>query len=225
LKRPAASAAPLRLLHAVVFLGFAAGALAAVQLEVLQLWRALTQPYHSGTPPQPLPLAAGAVVSFASLALLFSLARGRSVPLPVSIAMIGGAAAASSVLTYEVKERSAPGANVRCIEAARGLHERLSASPKTLSDVTALAAQAPGGPTPFRRRPFHPLPWHVEAVPRSDVLPEGAWPGWLLVHVDTERGAFTISAVGIDDRGAPTLLRDGEKLLAFEGAYLTQTGQ
>src|SRR5690606_26341400 len=91
---PGRSPLALRLIHAAVFLAFAAGAVAAALPEWRHGVSALGRPYHTGSPPRVL-LLLGAVLAVAGAAgVLLALVRGRSAPQGSSWLILGGAGAA-----------------------------------------------------------------------------------------------------------------------------------
>ncbi|MBL8956500.1 MAG: hypothetical protein JNK82_37340 [Myxococcaceae bacterium] len=211
----------LRVIHAVVFFGFASVTIAATHQELLQLWRAVAHPFHSGTAPHGVACAAGFAAAVTALGLAACLALGRAVPLWVSglglVAFLGS----FSLVRHEPQQRTVPGANVKSLEQARVLHEQLNRALQVAGTVPSDAAElALESSTPFFARPFTPLRWHIEKVKRTDALPDGAQPGWLLLQIDEpSRAAFVITAVGLDDDGEPSLLRSEGKPIEYRGAY------
>lgn len=198
----------LRILHAIVFLGFSSTAIAGTHLELLHLVHAVTQPFNSGTPPQVLPCLSGLLSLLLAAFLIVRLFLRQSVPVGVSALMLVAFGLSFTVLLHPPEQRSVPGANVKALDAARALHhdldDLLKQSGRVPDDV-----KAPQGPSPFHRR-FDALPWHVEKTARLDALPSGAEPGWLLLDVSDDRKGFGVSAVGIDPSGTPIVLRDDQ---------------
>jgi hypothetical protein len=197
----------LRIIHAIVFLGFASAAVAGTHLELLHLFRALTQPYNSGTPPELLPCISGVLSALLAAFLLVCLVLRRRVPLAVSGLMLIAFGLSFTVLLHHAEQRSPPGANVKALDAARALHHDLDDLLKQSGHVPQ-GVQAPDGASPYRRRDFSALAWHLEKTPKLDALPPGAEPGWLLLHVSDDRAEFGVTVVGIDPHGAPMLLKD-----------------
>jgi hypothetical protein len=213
----------LRILHAIVFLGFASTAIAATHLELLHLVRSVLHPYNSGTPPQPLPCAVGIAAILLALTLIARFGRRRSV-LFISVLMLVAFALSFTTLFLPAPElRSTAGANAKALLAASKVHNEvndiLQASGKAPRDPST-----PPEPSPFRARDFHPLAWHVALVPRTDALPDGAQPGWLLLRVADDQSSYSITAVGLDPEGKATVLRDeGGEPIELKGAYNPDT--
>lgn len=223
-KTPAS--APLRLIHALIFLGFAAATIAATHQELLQLWRSVTQPFHAGTPAAPLATSAGLTALLGAGVLLVCFALAKSAPLFVSVVMLGAFGAGFTVLSLEPKQRTAPGANLMAIDEAKVLHKRLNTMLQMTGTVpTDAQAIALGDETPYYQRGFASLPWHVELVKDTSVLPPGAQPGWLLLKSSPDRTSFIITAVGIDAEGNAALLRDKADAIEFRGAYNPDTSR
>ncbi|MBK7858363.1 MAG: hypothetical protein IPJ65_07015 [Archangiaceae bacterium] len=219
--------APLRVVHAIVFLGFASASVAATHQELLQLFRALAQPFNWGTPPQPIACAAGLASALLGLGLIARVVMGKAVPLWLSAALLLSFGGSLFVLGVEPRARTVPGANVKCLEQAKVLHAQLNAPLQQTGRVPAPDAPAMGlsGESPFYARPFDPLAWSARRVKSAEVLPEGAQPGWLLVQVPEDGASFVITAVGIDDDGRPAVLRQEGKPIEYRGAYNPDTAQ
>ncbi len=217
-----ASPPGLRVIYAIVFLGFAAIALAGTHPELLHLWRALTRSYSSGTPPNPIACASGLLAAAMAVAIAARVALGRAVQLSVSMLVMLAFVGSLIMLTHEQKQRSVPGANLACLSLAAKLHERLNRKLQDhggIDDPDEALQGVLDGSSPFYQRPFRALPWHLEKVSRTDVLPAGAQPGWFLLEVDPSHAAFVMTAVGIDDAGGPALLLTEGKPIEYRGAY------
>ena len=221
--RPRAAPTPLRILHAIVFLGFASAAMAATHQELLQLSRALFHPFSSGTPPHLVACGAGVLAGAMSLLLVGRVGLGRGVPLWVSGLLLLAFGGSLFVLGVEPKARTVPGANVKCLESAKVLHTQLNGPLQKTGRVPSGEALELSGDSPFFERPLTPLSWHVEKVNRTDALPDGAKPGWLLLQATADAASFVITAVGIDDDGQPGLLRQDGKPVEYRGAYNPDT--
>ncbi len=210
-KSPASAAG--RVVHAIFFFGFAAITLAATHVELLQLWRGLMQPFHSGTPPSVMPTASGVVAALGVLVILGCLAFGRSVPLVVSGLML--AAVGGGLFPFvdpdEVRaptERSVPGANLKMLEAARSVHEQLNAKLQTTGKLP-YDIELPTFLCPYRRKGFATLPTASRARPGAPMRCPTAPPRVrILLNATDDRVSFTLSAVGIDSHGEPAILRD-----------------
>lgn len=216
----------LRVFHAIVFLGFAAAAIAGTHQELLQLWRVISHPYNAGTRPIPIACAAGLLAAVLTLVLLACVAVGRTVPLAVSALMLLAFAGSFAVHLEEPKQRSVPGANVRALDRAKELHGKLaSVLQATRAVPTSGDALRVDGESPFHKRWLQPLPWRVELVKSIEELPAGAEPGWLLLEPSPDAASFAIASVGIDDQGLPSLLRQDGKPIAYRGAYNPDTAR
>lgn len=226
MKSQRASSPALRVFHAIVFLGFAAAAIAGTHQELIQLWRVVSQPYNAGTRPIPIACAAGLLAAVLTLVLLACVALGRTVPLAVSGLMLLSFAGSFAVHLEEPKQRSVPGANVKALDRAKELHGKI-ATVLQLTRVVPTSGQTlrVEGESPFHKRFLTPLPWRVELVPSIEQLPEGAEPGWLLLQASPDAASFAISSVGIDDQGLPSLLRQDGKPVAYRGAFNPDTAR
>lgn len=216
------AAAPpvLRLVHAIVFLGFASAAMAGTHQELLQLWRVLTQSYNAGTPPLPIACASGLVAAFGALFLIARVGFGKTVPLRVSALLLLAFLGSLTVLTAEPKQRTVPGANVTVLEKGKELHLKLNEGlQKTGTLSSSPEAFTLEGVSPFHKRLLTSLPWRVEKVNRTDALPDGAQPGWLLVQPSADLASYVITCVGIDSEGEPSLLRQEGNPIEYRGAY------
>lgn len=222
-EKPAAPPPLLRIVHAIVFLGFASAAMAATHAELQQLWRALTQRYHAGTPPDPIACASGLLAGVLAVALVACVGLGRKVPLAVSALLLLSFAGSLTVIRLEPKARTVPGANLKCLDRAKALHGKLNEALQKTGRVPSPEGLLPDEPTPFYRRPFTELPWKVEKVKRGDVLPDGAEPGGVLVQTPPDAASFVITGVGIDEAGEPSLLRQQDKPIEYRGAYNPDT--
>lgn len=210
----------LRIIHAIVFLGFASVTIAGAHQELLHLARGLMRPFSAGTPPHAIACASGLAAALGALILIVCVARRRTVPLVVSGLILLAFAGSLTLLQHEPKQRTVPGANVKALQQAQALHEKLNGPLQRAGQVLPDAASTPiEAESPFYERPFKPLPWHIEASKRTDALPDGAKPGWLLLHVEDSQAAFVITAVGIDEDGEPSLLRAEGKPIEYRGAY------
>jgi hypothetical protein len=220
---------PIRVLHGLVFGGFAAMCLAAGSPELVHLVRTQLQPFHPGPPPRPellLPMLAALV---GMVAVLVQNLRGREVRLSWSLLILG-----ALVLTLWgqreglVAGRTADSANVKILQVARELHEgtvsALRAQGTVSEDVgtwqAALEQVSHGEPSPVRTRSFAPLPFRIRKIESPEVLPSDALPGTLLLYVMPGGLAYALHPVGVSPTGEPWPLRapDGETLV-FRGAF------
>ncbi len=215
---PEKSPAGLRLVHAVVFLGFASATLAAVHPELIQLWVAWSHDFHPGTPPSVLGVAAGLVAAGGALTLVVFFARGQSAPLWVSGALLGSLLAGLASQGRGAPSRRSPeGANLLLLELGRAVHlkarDRLqqtgeAPTAKLFWDEALTTSMGPE--RPFHQRWFADVPWKLELLSRAEDFPAAAQPGTLLVFVSEDKATFTITLVGLDEHLAPARLRDRE---------------
>ncbi len=222
------SPAGLRVVHAVVFLGFASATLAAVHPELIQLGAAMRHTFHPGTPPSPLGVAAGLFAIAGSLTLLVFFVRGKSAPLWVSAALLlgllGGVASQGAAAP---SRRSPEGANLVLLELGRAVHlkarDRLQQAGEVPStqqfwDEALLASTGPE--RPFHQRSFAVVPWKLELLARAEDFPTTAHPGTLLVFVSEDHASFVITFVGLDERFEPARLRDREnRVVELKGVF------
>jgi len=222
---PGRSPLALRLIHAAVFLAFAAGGVAAALPE----WRhgvfALGRPYHVGSPPRALLVLGSALAVTGAAGLLVALARGRSAPLAASWLILGGAGA--SVLGTAGSpppERSSElSANTALIQLGQRVQLAMVTQLQERGEVPvalspwqeALERLAPSR-RPFLTRTFQPVPSRVVQVQTPEARPEPLIPGSLLLLVSPDGASFELRLVGlaegrpqvlVDETGAPVVLR------------------
>ncbi len=213
---PGRSPLALRLIHAAVFLAFAAGVMAAALPE----WRhgvlALGRPYHAGPPPRALLVLGSALAVSGALGLLVALARGRSAPLGASWLILGGAGAAvlGSAGSPPPERPTEPAVNIALIHLGQRVQlamvERLQTrgevpvAPEPWQQVLDQAAPAKGH---VRTRTFRQVPPRVLRVETPEARPEPLVPGSLLLFVSPDGASFELRLVGLS-QGRPWLLRD-----------------
>jgi hypothetical protein len=220
---------PLRVMHGLVFAGFAALALVAGWPEVEHLVRAQVQPYNAGPPPRVEMLWAVGLAVVGLGVVLVQAVRGRSARLLWSVLILVGAGLAM----WGNREgppagRTADAANLKILQTARTLHGRMVGELQAHGEVpeavepwqSALEQVAEGLSPPVRTRGFTPLPYRIQKVSSPEALPADAPPGTLLLYVMEGGAAYELHAVGISRDGEPWRLRDpqGEPLV-FRGAY------
>ena len=215
----------LRLIHAALFLAFAAGAVAAAVPEWRQVVFALERPYHAGAPPRVL-LALGSVVAATgALGLLAFLVRGRSAPLSASWLILGGAGL--TVLGAALSPPSEPvselALNTRLLQLGQRVQLVMVGELQEKGEVptarepwqAALERIAPIQ-SPLRTRLFQQVPLQVLQVPAPEDRPEPLTPGTLLLYVSSDGASFELRLVGLaqdapqvlgDETGAPVVLR------------------
>ena len=209
------SPAGLRLIHAIVFLGFAASTLAAVYPEFLQLAAAWQQPFHAGTPPSPLAIAAGVTAAAVALLIAVNLVRRRSTSLVASAFLL---AAFGSALVFRAQEaptrRTWQGADLALLEVARGLHlkmvEQLQRDAEVPRDTAAWekalteAARkvSPDGLSPIRSRSFKAQPYGLIRMAGQGAVPAGLAPASVVFWVSDDGVNFELTPVGLLSDGA-----------------------
>ena len=208
----------VRLLHAVVFLAIAAGAVATTRVEWLQLLRCFTGPWHAGSPPF-WPAVLGATVSAGGAAVLvLRLAQRRAVTLFVSAAIGVGFLVSLSVKAGVPARRSVEAANLALLEAARAMHRELgqklqneAIASNDLAEWNAALAVGADGLEPkgsaFRDRLFRSVPFTVRFVAAGF---DGANtpPGTVGVWLSDDRAEYTVALVGLSPGGQAALLPD-----------------
>ena len=220
----------LRLVHAALFLAFAAGVVTAAVPEWRHLTRALGQPFHVGAPPR-WPLMGGSLLAaLGALRLCWGLARSRSAPLWASGAILlglVGTLASGSPRGLE-ETRSEVAANLDLLRLARRVHlamvQVLQAEGGAPVDPEAwrrafLQAGAGEAPGRVRTRAFTAVEPQVLWLPSEEASPEPLVPGALAVHVTPDGVGFTLRVVGLE-AGRPTLLKDDQgAVLRLRGLY------
>lgn len=224
-KAPGRSPLALRLIHAAVFLAFAAGAVAAALPE----WRhgvfALERPYHTGSPPRVLLILGSVLAAAGAVGLLLALVRGRSAPQGNSWLILGGAGAvvlgtAGSPPPERPSEISANTALIHLGQSLqRAMVDRLQEQgevPVALEPWQQVLDQLPPSRHPFRTRTFQQVTSQVGRAETPESRPEPLVPGSLLLFVSSDGASFELRLVGlmegrphvlVDDTGAPVTLR------------------
>jgi len=224
-KAPGRSPLALRLIHAAVFLAFAAGAVIAALPE----WRhgvfALERPFHTGSPPRVLLILGSMLAAAGAAGLLLALARGRSAPQRNSWLILGGAGAvvlgtAGSPPPERPSELSANTALIHLGQSLqRAMVDRLQEHgevPVALAPWQQALNQVPPSRHPFRARTFQQVTSQVWKAETPEARPEPLVPGSLLLFVSPDGASFELRLVGlldglphvlVDDTGAPVTLR------------------
>jgi hypothetical protein len=223
----------LRLVHAIVFLGFSASALAAVYPEFLQLAAAWQRPFHAGAAPSGLALASGVTAAGVATLLVVNLARRRSTSLAASALLLAAFCGALVFRSQEVPaQRSWQGADLALLEVTRALHlkmvERLQKDAEVPREpgpwqeaLTAAALKAsPGGLSPIRSRSFAAQPYQVVKVPGQGAVPEGLPPAAVALWVSDDGVSFSLTPVGLLRDGAVgPLVDDSGAKVVFKGVF------
>jgi hypothetical protein len=222
---PGRSPLALRLIHAAVFLAFAAGAMAAALPE----WRhgvfALGRPYHTGSPPRALLLLGSVLAAAGAAGLLLALARGRSAPQRNSWLILGGAAAAviGTAGSTPPERPSELSANTALIHLGQGLQRAMVGRLQQHGEVPVAVEpwqkaleQVPPVLLSFRTRTFQQVTSQVWKGETPESRPEPLVPGSLLLFVSPDGASFELRLVGlsegrpqvlVDDTGIPVTLR------------------
>jgi hypothetical protein len=226
-RREAAGRSPLalRLIHAAVFLAFAAGVVAAALPEWRHGGLALGRPYHVGEPPRALLMLGSALAVVGAAGLLVALARGRSAPLAASWLILGGAGTAvlGAAGSPPPERPSELSANTALIQLGQRVQLAMVDQLQQRGEVPV--ARGPWQETlerlsqsqrPFRSRTFQPVPPQVFQVQTPEARPEPLLPGALILFVSPDGAAFELRLVGLseglpqvllDETGAPVVLR------------------
>ena len=216
-------AAPLRALHATVFLGLTAFAVIAAEAEWTQLLRMLTAPFSYGVGPDPVALG-GSALSLAGAAwMAWGWGRHRVAPLAASVLVLAGAVVAGVVRSQGQPTRSAEAANRRLVEVAAHVEREMAQVLQREGELPPWGTAweqalqtAAGGESPVRVGLWGAAPIVVTRLLQSDARPP-ARPGTLWVWVSEDAAAFEIVPVGFsadggfgplaDERGEPLVLR------------------
>lgn len=222
---PGRSPLALRLIHAAIFLAFAAGTVAAALPE----WRhgvfALGRPFHTGSPPRALLILGSMAAATGAAGLLLSLARARSAPLGISWLILGGAGATvlGTAGSPPPERPSEISANTALIQFGQGLQramvDRLQQHgevPVALGPWQETLDRMPPARHPFRTRTFQQVTSQVWKGETAESHPEPLLPGSVLLFVSPDGASFELRLVGlvdgrpqvlVDDTGAPVTLR------------------
>jgi hypothetical protein len=215
---PRASPA-LKIIHAVVFWGFCALAIAAASPELDQVRFAQRGDWHAGTPPF-WPALLGAGLSLGGAVVLgVRLVQRREVTLFVSGSILLGFGVALTVNATAPSQRSVESANVALLEVARELQRQMGARlQKDAAVPTEPAAWAEGlaeaqkvkadFPPAVRSRAFALQGFATQRVEAEDWEGQGAPPDTLGVWISADRVTFTITPVGISNLGEAVVLLD-----------------
>jgi hypothetical protein len=217
----------LRIVHALVFVGLCSAAMALGDDEVRQLLFAWGNSYHYGNPPAVLPIVGALFGVVAAALILVHFARGKSVPLWVSMLPLAGILLGYAGRATQAPRRTHYAANLDVLAAARQLHRAQVAVlqqngelpvDQASWDLALTALQLPKSPA--RTRSFTLLPFRVALLPDRGVTPEGVAPGTLGVWVSKDGIEFEVHPVGFDEQRKVAPLVDPQgRALVLTGAY------
>lgn len=218
------SAIGLRVIHALVFVGFGAFGLVAAREELSHLVASQRQPLHHGDPPSALALL-GVVAILVGLGLIVAaIPRDRSAPLWASLAVLGGFALTVVALQKTPEGRNAPAANLAILNAAKAVHRQFVAELQQGGEVpiaigrweAAFAAELPV----VRTRSYSHVPYKVQRVDAPGAIPEDLTPGTVLLYVSPDGARFELVPVGFGEEGEAWVLenREGETV-RFVGVH------
>jgi hypothetical protein len=218
----------LRLIHAAVFLAFAA----SVIVTGLPEWRhtvvALGRPYHVGEPPRAFLLLGSAVATAGALSLLASLVRGRSAPQFSSWLILGGLVvgmfgASGPLPPVRLSETAA---NTELIQVGQRVQVTMVSQlqergevPVTREPWQSALEQQVSAPRWPRSRDFRPVPPQVVLVATPEARPEPLVPGSLLLHVSPDGAAFELRLVGLEDGRPKVLVDETGAAVVLHGLY------
>ena len=213
----------------VGFLALLTPVLAAIvaHQELFHLFKAVSQPWHSGSPPQPVMIGGCLIGLLAAIAIARQLLLRRTVPLWLSAFSFAGFVAVIAMNGFEPRQRSAPGGNLAVIDQVKVLHEQLNQALQHTNTVpmpVGVEAWRLAGVSPFRDRLFRAQPWLAVAIATEETVPQVLVPGSILAAVSDDRVTFSLFPVGIDDDGhAVKLVDDGKQPIVFRGAFNPDT--
>jgi hypothetical protein len=218
----------LRLIHAAVFLAFAA----AVCIPAFPEWRhtvaALGRPYHVGEPPRAFLLLGSAVALAGALSLLAALERGRSAPQFSSWLILGGLVAGMFGASGPLPpvRLSEVAANTELIQVGQRVQVTMVSQlqergevPVTREPWQSALEQQVSAPRWPRSRDFRPVPPQVVLVATPEARPEPLVPGSLLLHVSPDGAAFELRLVGLEDGRPKVLVDETGAAVVLHGLY------
>ncbi|AEI68123.1 hypothetical protein [Corallococcus macrosporus] len=218
----------LRLVHAALFLAFAAGVVVASVPEWTHLAQALRQPFHAGGAPRWLVLAGALLAVVGTARLGWDLVRGRSAPLWASGGILLGVMAtlAGGKPQGLEQSRSEVAANLELLRVARRVHLQMvhelqshGETPRSQDAWRAALQQSGASEARVFTRAFRPVLPQLAWLPSESALPEPLVPGQLAVHVTPDGVGFTVRLVGLE-KGQPVLLEDDQGApLVLRGLY------
>jgi hypothetical protein len=225
---PSRSPLALRLIHATVFLSFAAGVLIAALPEWRQGVFALGRPYHAGPPPRALLLLGSVLAVSGAAGLLVALARSRSAPLGISWLILAGAGAAvlGAARSPSPESPSELSVNTGLIQLGQRVQLAMVGQLQERGEVPvarepwqkALDQVAPAESL-IRTRTFRQVPPQVIRVETPEARPEPLVPGALLLYVSRDGASFELRLVGLAEGLPRVLVDDTGAAVVLHGLY------
>ncbi|ADO73205.1 hypothetical protein [Stigmatella aurantiaca] len=225
---PGRSPAFLRWLHALVFLGFAAGAVAGARPDWQLVLSTLRQPYPLGAPPRPMLLLGSALAVAGGTRLMWAWVRGRSASLGASWLILGGGVSAvlGAAGSPPPEPPSEPAFNIALIQWGQRVQRAMVGQLQERGEVPVLEEpwrveleRAGTARIPVRDRTFRLIPPQALMTASPEALPERLVPGTLLVYVSPDGASFELRLAGLEG-GAPVILRDDTRApLVLRGLY------
>lgn len=218
----------LRLVHAAVFLTFAAMAVFAASSEWRHGVSALGRPYHVGSPPRALVLLGSAAAALGAAGVLVALVRGRSAPVATSWLIVGGLI--TTALGVASSAPAEPDSELIANTALIVLGQRVQLTmveqlqqrgevPVALGPWQEALERIARYHPPFRTRTFQPVPPQVFAVEAPEARPEPLVPGSLLRFVSPDGASFEVRLVGLSEGHARVLVDDTGEPVVLRGLY------
>ncbi len=218
----------LRLVHAALFLAFAAGVGVVSVPEWTHLSSALTQPFHAGGAPRWLVLVGSVLAAVGTARLAWELLRGRSAPLWASgVILLGVMSTLAGGRPQGLEQsRSEVAANLDLLRVARRVHLQMvhelqshAETPQSQDVWRTALHQAGADQARVYTRTFQAVHPQLAWMPSESAVPEPLVPGQLAVHVTSDGVAFSVRLVGLE-QGRPVLLKDDQgATLVLRGLY------
>lgn len=216
---------PLTVIHLLVFGGAACAAVELAFPEWRQLHAVLRKPFAMGEPPRIAPLLGSLLCAALLVAMLVLVARRRTVPVVLSLAILGFGA-----LTLWPSPPAAHrswGAVDKAIlltaqKVQKAMVDRLEREGEVPRDAAAWQDALRRAATAELPATAHlrPLPYRLESRAWDSPLPGGLAPGTVVARISPDGAAFTLNPVGFSPQGDAAYLRDERgELLTLRGLF------